>query len=131
MTAAAAAMILAGSMIAAASAAAAGVRPTVTGMSAHRGPLSGGVTVTVHGRRLGTTRRVALASGPAKFDVVSDSTIRVRIPRSSHRRFTNVYLYTAHGRPAADGHSRWTYVGAPAVSRLSVAVGPISGGTTV
>ena len=109
-------------------------RPVVSAVSPNSGPTGGLTPVTITGSGFNT---VALTGG-VKFDgvdatylKVSDTTITATTP--AHGAGTvDVTVTTADGGTSATGSSdQFTYLGAPAVTGISPATGPIAGGNTV
>ncbi|MBB5035561.1 beta strand repeat-containing protein [Prosthecobacter vanneervenii] len=103
--------------------------PTVTSISPPSGPLAGGISVTIHGTNFTGTTGVTLGGTAATgVSVVDDSTITCTTPAHSAGA-ASVLVTNADGTNAAN--SLYTYQGAPTVTGISPASGPLTGGATV
>lgn len=105
--------------------------PTVTRVSPAAGRLAGGVVVTVTGVNLTGASVVRFgATAGTGLHVVNGARLTVRAPR--HVAGTvDVRVSTPGGVSAAARADRFTYVGAPVITRVSPASGSLRGGTTV
>jgi len=114
--------------------------PTVSGVNPSRGPLSGGITVTVQGSNLAglITPTVTFGGQPATvidYDPQGGS-VRVTSPATNTAATntaatTDVRVTTEGGTSAVTASDHYTTVLTPTVSGLTPTHGPLSGGTTV
>ncbi|MEU5237939.1 IPT/TIG domain-containing protein [Streptomyces lydicus] len=105
--------------------------PTVSDLSPHLGPATGGNTVTVFGTNLTLTSAVTFGGNPATgIIVVSDSQLTVTAPAGSG---TVVVTVTTPGgtSTAATGNPYYTYLGAPTLTSLTPAHGAELGGEAI
>ncbi|MFD8328940.1 IPT/TIG domain-containing protein, partial [Streptomyces lydicus] len=105
--------------------------PTVSDLSPHLGPATGGNTVTVFGSNLTLTSAVTFGGNPATgIIVVSDSQLTVTAPAGSG---TVVVTVTTPGgtSTAATGNPYYTYLGAPTLTSLTPAHGSELGGEAI
>ena len=104
--------------------------PTVTGVDPAGGPLAGGTTVTIAGT--GFTDATAVdfgATAIGSFTVNSDTQITAISPAGTGT--VNVTVVTAGGTSATSAADHFSYSAAPAVTAISPATGPMTGGTNV
>ncbi|MGC7402303.1 IPT/TIG domain-containing protein [Pandoraea pneumonica] len=102
--------------------------PVVTGLSATGGPSAGGTTVTITGS--GFTGVTAVTFGGVAgtaVNFISDTQITAVSPAGAGT--VDVNVTTPGGVSASGSASKFTYVGPPAVTGLSVTAGPLGGGT--
>ncbi|GAA5015815.1 hypothetical protein GCM10023258_00810 [Terrabacter aeriphilus] len=105
--------------------------PVVAGLAPSSGPVKGGTVVTVTGVRLTGATRVTF-DGVAATKLVRVSATRVRATAPAHGAGSaDVRVTTPHGTSPAVATGRFTYVGAPVVTSLSVVAGPLAGGSVV
>lgn len=103
--------------------------PTVTGITANRGPLSGGTFVTITGTNFtGATGVTIGGSSATSLTVVNSSTITCYTPSGSAGT-ASVLVTTVGGTNSSN--SLYTYMGAPSISSIYPAGGPLVGGTVV
>lgn len=103
--------------------------PTVTGIAAASGPLTGGVSVTLTGTHFTGATGVSLGGTAAtSVSVSSDTSLTCTTPAHSAGA-VNVAVTTPSGTNAAN--TLYTYAPAPSVSDLSPASGAAAGGTSV
>ncbi|MBN8422717.1 MAG: IPT/TIG domain-containing protein [Verrucomicrobia bacterium] len=103
--------------------------PTVSTISPISGPLGGGVSVTITGANFtGTTGVTIGGTAATSVSVGDDSTITCTTPAHSAGT-ASVLVTNADGTNAAN--SLYTYQGAPTVSAISPAGGPLAGGASV
>ncbi len=109
--------------------------PAVTGLSTPSGlpdgPVGGGTTVTLTGRRFTGASAVDFGSTPASsFTVVSDSEIKATSPAGSDSTgWVDVTVLAPEGRSAVNSNDQFNYV--PSVTAISPTAGPVAGGTPV
>ncbi|MFI0221386.1 IPT/TIG domain-containing protein [Streptomyces lydicus] len=107
------------------------VAPTVSDLSPHLGPATGGNTVTVFGSNLTLTSAVTFGGNPATgITGVSDSQLTVTAPAGSG---TVVVTVTTPGgtSTAATGNPYYTYLGAPTLTSLTPSHGSELGGEAI
>jgi len=103
--------------------------PTVTGISPHAGPLSGGQVVTITGTGLtGATAVTIGGTAATNVTVVNSTTITATVPAGSAGT-ASVLVTTPNGTNAAN--TLYTYLAAPTVTGISPSVGPLVGGQVV
>jgi len=108
-------------------------RPSVTGLSAHSGPVTGGQVVTIRGRALSYLRAVHFGKLAAKIAGSSSTRLRVRVPASWAGR-VQVTVTTAGGTSAGTPATRFTFKNpAPSsTAKLTAASGAVvAAGTDV
>jgi hypothetical protein len=104
----------------------------VTGISSTAGPLAGGTTVTITGTNLDGATVVDFGTQPAtSFTVDSPTQITAVSPAGTGVGAVDVTVDTPNGMSATSPADLFTYVAAPAVTKISPAAGPAAGGTTV
>ncbi|MCZ1012380.1 IPT/TIG domain-containing protein [Streptomyces lydicus] len=105
--------------------------PTLSDLSPHLGPATGGNTVTVFGTNLTLTNAVNFGGNPAtSITVVSDNQLTVTAPAGSG---TVVVTVTTPGgtSTAATGNPYYTYLGAPVLTSLIPSHGADLGGDAI
>ncbi|GHJ39550.1 S-layer family protein [Streptomyces sp. TS71-3] len=105
--------------------------PTVSDLSPHLGPATGGNTVTVFGSNLTLTSAVNFGGQPATaFTVVSDSQLTVTAPPGSG---TVAVTVTTPGGTSSTGIGNpfYTYLGAPFLTSLTPSEGSSAGGEAI
>ncbi|KUL43849.1 cell shape-determining protein [Streptomyces sp. NRRL F-4489] len=103
--------------------------PVLNDVQPGSGPLAGGNTVTLTGSHLLGATAVRFGSTAASsFTVVSDTAITAVVPPGSTAGAVPVTVTTPGG---TGGGVSYLYLGAPVLSALSPAQGPLSGGETV
>ncbi|RZB16632.1 cell surface protein [Streptomyces sp. F001] len=102
--------------------------PFKASLSAISGPLAGGNTITISGTGLSTATSVAFGAATATPTVVSDSSLSVVVPAGAAAGPVGVSVTTAGG---TNNGLSYTYVDVPAITTVSPAEGPTSGGTAV
>ncbi|MER0477538.1 IPT/TIG domain-containing protein [Streptomyces sp. Edi2] len=105
--------------------------PTLSDLSPHLGPATGGNTVTVFGTNLTLTNAVNFGGNPAiAITVVSDNQLTVTAPAGSG---TVVVTVTTPGgtSTAATGNPYYTYLGAPVLTSLTPSHGADLGGDAI
>ncbi len=106
-------------------------RPVISSVSANAGPLAGGNTVTITGSYLtGTTSVKFGATAATSFTVVSASKITAKVPAHA-AGLVDVHVMTPGGTSLAASADHYTYVAAPAVTKVSPTSGSHLGATTV
>jgi len=105
--------------------------PTVTELSTHLGPATGGNTVTVFGSGLTLTSAVDFGGNPATaINVISDSQLTVTAPAGSGT--VQVTVTTPGGTSSTGtGNPHYTYLGAPVLTSLNPPNGLDAGGDSV
>lgn len=104
--------------------------PTVTYVSPTAGPTSGGTSVIITGTNFsGTTAVTFGATAATGYTVNSATQITATAPAGTGT--VDVRVTTASGTSATSAADQFTYVGAPAITSVSPATGPSTGGTTV
>ena len=105
--------------------------PTVAVVAPSMGPVAGGNTVTITGTGLTLTTAVHFGSAAATgVTVVSDNQVTVHAPAGTGTVAVTVSTPGGTSLPGV-GSPYYTYVALPAISALSPAQGPASGGTAV
>ncbi|WP_269854726.1 IPT/TIG domain-containing protein [Streptomyces sp. RPT161] len=105
------------------------MNPVVSGVSPDQGPLSGGNTVTLTGTNLAGATAVTFGATPAaSFAVVSATRVTATAPPGVAGP-VSVTVTTAGGTSALG--TAYFYVNAPALTGVTPASGPLSGGDTV
>ncbi|MGP8241047.1 MAG: IPT/TIG domain-containing protein, partial [Solirubrobacteraceae bacterium] len=105
--------------------------PTVTKVEPGEGPLVGGTPVTITGTNLTGAKEVKFGSVPAKgFTVSSATSITAESPVGSAGT-VKVTVTTVGGESAVSSADDFTYVPAPAVTKVVPHEGPIGGSTKV
>ena len=105
--------------------------PVIASVSPQTGPPSGGTVVTVTGT--GLTRATTIRFGTVaatNLVRVSDTTVRVTTPAHASGP-VDVVVTTPGGTSAAGAGARYAFGSPPAVTGLSAAAGPLTGGTVV
>ncbi|MFE3887705.1 beta strand repeat-containing protein [Streptomyces lydicus] len=105
--------------------------PTLSDLSPHLGPATGGNTVTVFGTNLTLTNAVNFGGNPATaITVVSDNQLTVTAPAGAG---TVVVTVTTPGgtSTAATGNPYYTYLGAPVLTSLIPSHGADLGGDAI
>ncbi|MFI2186664.1 IPT/TIG domain-containing protein [Streptomyces sioyaensis] len=105
--------------------------PTLSDLSPHLGPATGGNTVTVFGSNLTLTNAVNFGANPATgINVVSDNQLTVTAPAGSG---TVVVTVTTPGGTSttATGNPYYTYLGAPVLTSLTPSHGSELGGDAI
>ncbi|WP_336048191.1 IPT/TIG domain-containing protein, partial [Streptomyces sp. CA2R101] len=105
--------------------------PTLSDLSPHLGPATGGNTVTVFGTNLTLTNAVNFGGNPATaITVVSDNQLTVTAPAGTG---TVVVTVTTPGgtSTAATGNPYYTYLGAPVLTSLIPSHGADLGGDAI
>ncbi|WP_260636909.1 beta strand repeat-containing protein [Streptomyces angustmyceticus] len=105
--------------------------PTLSDLSPHLGPATGGNTVTVFGTNLTLTSAVNFGANPATaITVVSDNQLTVTAPAGTG---TVVVTVTTPGgtSTAATGNPYYTYLGAPVLTSLVPSHGADLGGDAI
>jgi len=104
--------------------------PVVTHVSPAGGPAAGATLVTVTGTNFAGLSGVSFGTRPAWYSQVSTTSFETIAPAGSGT--VDIRAATAGGRSPAVTVDHFTYVAAvPAVSAVTPATGPASGGTTV
>ena len=104
--------------------------PTVTGISPAAGPVGGGTTVTISGTNLANASYVFF--GTQRATIVSDSGTQLVVTAPAGIVGTvDVTVVTAVGTSAPSAADQFTYAAVPAVTGVSPASGPATGGSTV
>ncbi|MCK7621874.1 IPT/TIG domain-containing protein [Streptomyces sp. RS10V-4] len=105
--------------------------PTVSDLSPHLGPATGGNTVILFGSNLTLTSTVSFGGIPATgFTVVSDNQLNVTAPAGTGT--VTVTVTTPGGTStAATGNPYYTYLGAPVLTSLTPSHGADLGGDAV
>jgi hypothetical protein len=104
--------------------------PTLTKLSANKGPTGGGTLVTITGANLAGATAVHFGAALAKIvKLVSPTAIDVSSPKGSGT--VDVTVTTLGGTSAKTTADRFTYIPRPTVARLTPNKGPTAGGTPV
>jgi len=110
---------------------AAGATPVVSSVTPSNGPSTGGTYVTITGSNfIGVTAVRFGAMSATSITVVNSSQITAYSP-AGMAGTVDVTVTTAGGISATSAADQFTYVAAPAVTSVSPASGPSTGGTTV
>jgi hypothetical protein len=105
-------------------------KPTVTAVSPASGPLGGSTGVTITGAGFASPATVSFGSVAAtNVDVVNATTITATSPAGTGT--VNVTVTTAGGTSAASTADRFSFLAVPTVSKVTPALGPVGGDTTV
>jgi cyclophilin family peptidyl-prolyl cis-trans isomerase len=102
--------------------------PTVTGVTPNFGGANGGTTVTIAGTNLGSATAVDFGT-TAVTTFTSDSADQIVLKAPAGTGLVDVTVITAGGTSATSSVDDFQYK--PAVTSVTAAMGPISGGTTV
>jgi hypothetical protein len=103
--------------------------PSISKLSAKKGPTSGGTTVFINGRYLLYTEQVTFGGVPASFTVLNETNVEaVSPPSAGGRRYITVT--TAGGSTPLLKGDLFKY-GNPEITHISPASGPLAGGTVV
>jgi hypothetical protein len=106
--------------------------PTVTDVSPHVGPMSGGTTVTITGTNLSGATVVSFGGKPAKsFTVDQDEHITATAPSSNTASTVDVTVTTDGGTSATSAADHFRYLPKPRVTHVSPGSGTKAGGTRV
>ncbi len=104
--------------------------PAVTGVSPSSGPTSGGTSVTISGKNLGSATGVSF--GGAGGSIKSDSSTSITATSPAGSGTVNITVTTKGGTSATSSADHFTYkTPAPTVSTVSPKSGPQAGGTSV
>jgi len=106
--------------------------PITYDITPHFGPASGGTKVTVNGRHFTTTSKVTFGNSKSpKVTYVSSTKLIAVVPKRSAAT-THVRVHTQYGTSTTNGDdTRFTTTITPAITSISPAKGPTSGGTKV
>jgi large repetitive protein len=108
-----------------------GQAPSVSALSAHAGPASGGSTLTISGTNFTAVSRVYVGTSKASTVTrLSATQLRVHTPAGTGAGFVRVFTRNG-GESALTGQAVYNFLPVPAVSKLSPASGRAAGGTTV
>jgi hypothetical protein len=108
--------------------------PTVTSVTPNQGPKAGGTEVTIAGTNFTGANKVEFGEGkPAtSFTVVSATSIRATSPPMVKAGSVHVTVTTSEGGTSTKTTADlFTYVPAPAVTKVEPSEGPEAGGETV
>ncbi|MBU6280147.1 MAG: IPT/TIG domain-containing protein, partial [Actinomycetales bacterium] len=100
--------------------------PTISGISPTSGGIAGGTIATITGTNFSSTTSVTVGGAAASFSVLSDTSIRITTP-SRPAGAATVVVTTVGGTAS----STFTYLAPPALSTITPASGPTTGGTSV
>jgi hypothetical protein len=105
--------------------------PRLTGISATRGPTSGGTPLTITGTGFTGATAVNFAGTPdTSFTVTGDTSITLATPSSAAG--TDGVTVTGPGGTSADSTTfQFTFVPAPVVTSLNPNNGPVAGGNSI
>ncbi len=104
--------------------------PIVSTVTPQAGPLSGGMSVTITGTNLTGAKAVRFGKVAAKFTVKSATQIVATSP-AGKAGMVDVTVVAAAGTSGTSALDQFTFVAAPAVTKISAAAGPTAGGTQV
>jgi hypothetical protein len=104
--------------------------PTVSGLRPTTGPAAGGTVVTITGTNFSTAATVKFGNNTATSVTVNSGT-SITATSPSGTGTVDVTVTTAGGTTAVNATDKFTYVGIPAVTAVSPASGPLTGGTLV
>jgi hypothetical protein len=104
--------------------------PAVSAISPAKGPLAGGVTVTITGTNLAEASAVKFGATAATVTEDTATQIKVTAPACSEGA-VHVTVTTAGGTSTTSAADEYTCVPAPTVSAISPSKGPTAGGITV
>ena len=105
--------------------------PRVTGISVQEGPTSGGTSVVISGDGFSGVTQVDFGGAPAaSFTISGDTSITAVTPATSAGQ-VDVTVTSAGGTAATGAFDQFTFVGAPTISGVSPASGPLQGGNQV
>lgn len=105
------------------------VAPVVTSVSPAAGPTRGGTAITLTGTGFTAATAVHVGSASAAFTVKSDTTITATTPAGTGAQ--SVTVTTPGGTSPVTSATRFSYVSAPTVTRVSPPAGPLAGGGKV
>jgi DNA-binding beta-propeller fold protein YncE len=104
--------------------------PVVTGITPAYGPITGGAVVTITGSGFtGATNVTFGTTAATSFTVINDTSITATAP-AEIAGTVDVMVTTPNGISATSASDQYTY-GAPAVTGITPAYGPITGGAVV
>jgi len=104
--------------------------PTVSAISPTKGPLAGGITVTISGANLADATSVKFGTSSATITEDTATQIKATAPACSEGAL-HVTVTTAGGTSVTSAADEYTCVPVPAVSSISPSKGPSSGGAAV
>ena len=104
--------------------------PAVSGVSPSKGPLAGGITVTITGANLENAEAVKFGATAATVTEDTATQIKVTAPACAEGT-VHVTVKTAGGTSATSAADEYTCVPAPTVTSVSPTKGPLGGGETV
>jgi len=104
--------------------------PVITKITPAVGPETGGTTVTIRGSNFVGAVSVRFGNKTATaVDVISPSELSVAVPSGSGSAYVTVS--TVAGSSPANPTTRYTFLAAPTITRISPSSGPTEGGTKV
>ncbi len=104
-------------------------RPAVDGLSAYGGPLGGGETVTIAGKRLGDVETVRFGSTSVPFKVLSETAIETTSPAGSGT--VDVTVTSPEGTSVTCAGDEFSFVAPPTVKKVTPKNGSAAGGLQV
>ncbi|BEP16520.1 hypothetical protein acdb102_48310 [Acidothermaceae bacterium B102] len=105
--------------------------PAVTSLSAAAGPLAGGERISLHGNGFTHVTKVVFGGATAHgVRVTSTHTLSVVVPKHKADR-VDIRVLTTTGESTAVKADRFTYIAPPAITSLTPATGPTTGGTRI
>jgi hypothetical protein len=106
--------------------------PALTNVEPDIGPTAGANTVTLEGTDLENATEVKFGSSVAKAPFTENTATKIKLKAPGHAAGTvDVIVITAGGPSPDTAADDYTYVATPAVTTLSPAKGPTSGGNQV
>jgi uncharacterized protein YhjY with autotransporter beta-barrel domain len=108
-----------------------GFPPTVSSVSPGSGPFAGGTVVTVQGTGFTQVKSVKFGSTPAASFTVNSANQITATTAAAPAETVSVAITTAVGTNTIYPQGNFTYLGGPAVSTISPATGPATGGTSL
>jgi hypothetical protein len=105
--------------------------PYVAGVAPAAGPVAGGTSVTITGSGFTGATAVRFGTAAASSFVVNSVTQITAVAPAEAAGSVDVTVTTSLATSTTSPADQFTYLAAPAVTRLSPVVGPLSGGTSV
>jgi len=105
--------------------------PTITGLSATAGKITGGTTVNITGTNFTGATAVNFGSTPAASFTVNTATSITAVSPAGSAGTVNVTVVTQYGTSATSSLDQFTLTSAPIVTSVTPSVGPTAGGTAV
>jgi hypothetical protein len=105
--------------------------PAVTSISPTAGPTAGGTSVIITGSGFAAATAVKFGSAAATSVVLNSSTQITATSPAGSSGTVDVTVTGPGGISATSAADQFTYIAAPAITKISPAIGPLTGSTTV